>query len=52
MVKILENLKKVMRLNSQNVVFLLAKNQYFVDIAFKILKMEFKFKHTILITKV
>ena len=31
---------------------LLAKNRYFVVIAFKMLKMEFKFMYTILITKV
>jgi len=33
-------------------VFLLAKNRYFVVIAFKMLKVEFKFKYTILLTKV
>ena len=47
-----ENLKKIMRFNFQNLVFLLAKNRYFVVIAFKVLKMEFKFKYTTLITKV
>ena len=41
-----------MRLNFQNLVVLLAKDRYFVAIAFKMLKMEFKFKYTILITKV
>ena len=41
------NLKKNTRLNFQNLVFLLAKNRYFVVIAFKMLKMEFKFKYTI-----
>jgi len=49
-----------MRLNFQNFVvlnyqfpkvLLLAKNQYFVIIAFKMLKMEFKFKNTTLLTK-
>ena len=45
-----ENLKKTTRLNFQNLVFLLAKNRYFVVIAFKVLKMELKFKYTILIT--
>ena len=52
MVKILRNLEKITRLNFQNLVFLLAKNQYFVVIALKMLKMEFKFKHAILLTKV
>ena len=37
-------------LNFHNLVFLLAKTGYFVGIAFKMLKMEFKFKYTILIT--
>jgi len=40
--KSLENLKKMTRLNFQNLVFLLAKNRNFVIIAFKMLKMEFK----------
>ena len=31
---------------------LLAKNQYFVILAFKMLKLEFKFKYPILITNV
>ena len=56
MVKILrksyENFKKITRLNFQNLMFLMVKNRYFVVVAFKMLKMEFKFKHTILITKV
>ena len=52
MVKILENLKKITRLSFQNLVFLLAKNRYFVIIAFKMLKMEFKFKCAILVTNV
>ena len=52
MVKSLENLRKIMRLNFQNLMFLLAKNRYSIIIAFKILKMEFKFNYTILITKV
>ena len=43
---------KIMRLIVQNLVSLLAKNQYFVIIAFKMLKMEVKVKYTILITKV
>ena len=38
--------------NSQNLLFLLAKNRYLVVIAFKMLKMEFKVKYKILITKV
>ena len=50
MIKILKNIKKITMLNFQNLVFLLAKNRYFVVIAFKNLKMEFKFKYTILIT--
>ena len=33
-----------------NLVFLLAKNGYLLGIPFKMLKMEFKFKYTILIT--
>ena len=37
-----ENRKKITRLNFQNLVFLLTKNRYFVVIAFKMLKMEFK----------
>ena len=44
MVKILRKLKKIKRLNFQHLVFLLAKNLYFVIIALKMLKMEFKFK--------
>ena len=51
MVKILKNHKKITRLNFQKLLLLLAKNRYFVAIAFKIFKMEFKFKYTILITK-
>ena len=51
MVKTLENLKKVTRLDFQNLVFLLAKIWYFVVFAFKVLKVEFKFKYIILITK-
>ena len=50
--KSLENLKKITRLNFQNLVYLLAKDRYFVVIAFKMLKMEFKFRYTMLITKV
>ena len=46
-----ENLKKITGLNFQKLVLLLAKNRYFVVIAFKMLKMEFKFKYTVLITK-
>ena len=46
-----ENLKKITSLNFENEEFLLAKNQYFVISAFKILKMEFKFEYAILITK-
>ena len=45
-----ENLKKTTRLNFQ--MLLLAKNRYFVIIAFKMLGMEFKFKYAILITNV
>ena len=52
MVKILRNLKKMKRLNFHKLVFLLAKNRYFVVIAFKIFKMEFKVLYAILITKV
>ena len=50
--KSLENLKTITRLNFQHLVFLVAKNRYFVVIVFKILRMEFKFKYTILITNV
>ena len=42
------NLKKTTRLSFQNLVFSLAKNRYFVVVAFKMLKMEFKFKYTML----
>ena len=52
MVKILQNRKKIIRLNFHNLVLLLTKNRYFVVIEFKMLKVEFKFKYTILITKV
>ena len=45
-----ENRKKITRLNFQNLVFLLAKNRYFIIIAFKMLKMDFKFMYTIVIT--
>ena len=41
--------KKITRLNFQNLVFLLAKYRCFVIIAFKVLEMEFKFEYTILI---
>ena len=47
-----QNLKKTTRLNFQNWVLLLAKTRYFVIIAFKMLKMEFKFMYTISITNV
>ena len=40
MVKILRNLKKITKLNFQNLLFSLAKNRYFVVIAFKMLKMD------------
>ena len=50
MVKILRNRKKNTRLNFHNLMFLLAKNRYFVVIAFKILKMEFTFTYTLSIT--
>ena len=49
MVKIL---RKITRLNFQTLVLLLAINQYFIVIAFKMLKLEFKFKYMILIKKV
>ena len=53
MVKILrKSYEKITRLNFQKLVFLLAKNRIFVIIAFKMLKMEFKFKNKILITYV
>ena len=35
-----ENLKKITTLTFQYLVFLLAKNRYFIIIAFKMLKME------------
>ena len=47
-----ESLKQITRLNLQTLVFLLAKNRYFVVTAFKLLKMELKFKYTILLTGV
>ena len=47
-----ENLKKITRLNFQNEVFLMAKNRYFVIIAFKMLKMQFKFKCAMLVANV
>ena len=47
--KSLENHKAQFRKLS---VFLLAKNRYYVIIAFKIMKMEFKFEHTRLTKKV
>ena len=40
-----KNRKKIKRLNFQNPVFLLAKNRYFVIIAFKMLKMEVEFEY-------
>ena len=40
-----------MRLHFQNLVFLFAKNRYFVVIAFKKVMMEFKSKYTLLIMK-
>ena len=42
---------KITRLNFQNLMSLLTKNKYFVVISFNMLKMEFKFKYKILITK-
>ena len=51
MVKILRKSSEITRLNFQNLVFLLVKNQYFVVVAFKMLKVEFNFRYTILITK-
>ena len=47
-----ENLTNITRLNFQNLEFLLAKNGYFVVGICKMLRTEFKFKYTILITKV
>ena len=47
-----QNLKKITRLNFQNLVFLLATNRYFIIIPFEMLKMELKFKCRISITKV
>ena len=47
-----QNLTKITRLNFQNVVSSLAKKRYFVVIAFKMLKVEFKSKYTILLMKV
>ena len=46
------NRKEMTRFNFQNLMFLLAKKRYFVVTAFKMLKMEFKFQYTILLTKV
>ena len=42
----LENLKKITRLNFQASVFLLAKNQHYIIIAFYMLKIEFKLENT------
>ena len=47
-----EIIKKITKLNFQNLASLLTKNQHFVVIALKMLKMEVKFKYTILYTKV
>ena len=47
-----QNLKKIARLNLQNLVFLLAKKRYFFVIAFKMLEMEFKFMYTLLTANV
>ena len=44
MAKILR--KSITRLNFQNEVFLLAEHRYYIIIAFKMLKMEFKFEYT------
>ena len=45
-----ESRKKITRLNAHNLVFLLAKNRYFVVIPFRMLNIEFTFKYTVLIT--
>ena len=51
-----QNLKKIVRKSHisyfQILVFILAKNGYFVVIAFNMLKMESKFKYTVSIMKV
>ena len=41
--KFYENLKKITRLNFQNLVFSLPKHRHFVVIVFKMLKVEFRF---------
>ena len=50
----LQNLKKILRKSRGSIskikCFYRQKNRYFVVIAFKMLKMEFKFKYTILLT--
>ena len=50
------NLKKIVRKSRGSIskikCFCRQKNRYFVVIAFKMLKMEFKFKYTIFLTKV
>ena len=47
-----KNLEKITGLNFHNLVLSLAENRYFVIIQCKMLKIEFKFKHTMLITSV
>ena len=49
-----QNRKKILRKSRGSISkleILLAKNRYFFVIAFKMLKMEFKFRYTISITK-
>ena len=52
MVKILRKFYENHKAQFLKLEFLLAQNRYFVVIVFKTLKMKFKFKHIILITKV
>ena len=52
MVKILRKSSENHGAQAQHLLFLLAKTRYFYAIAFKMLKIELKFKFMILITKV
>ena len=51
MVKIIRKSEENHEARFQNFTFLMAKNRYFVVIAFKLPKMEFKFKYTVIIMK-
>ena len=47
-----KNCKEITRLNFSKLSVFIGQNRYFVTIAFKMLKMEFKFKYIILTRKV